>query len=160
MEQSLKKLQRMVDRYLWKSLENILSCSSCPWQCCNWRRLAIDFNIVFVIDITVDVTIGSHPSSLTTSRIDIELPKGCTTFCNLNLSSPPFSNATHSSSSLSLLLSTCIIDRSLALRYASVAIGTDPGRGSTVSIMISLPPGFILSTRLLMIFFASAFGQS
>ena len=148
-----------VDCNLWSLSGSIPLCRSCPWQCCNWRHLAVDFEIVFTNDIAVDVNNGPHRVSdyfqnrhRTPERLHYILqPQPLV---------PPFNDATHSSSSLSLLLYTYIINKSLALKYASLTTGTDPGRRSTVYIMISLPSGFILSTTLLMIFFASVVGQS
>ena len=49
-----------VDRNLWDNVRCIPSYSSCPWQCCNWRHLAVDCNINLAIGIAVDVSIGPH----------------------------------------------------------------------------------------------------
>ena len=96
-----------------------------------------------------------------TSKTDMALPNPWMTPTNCNFGSVTASRSFQSSKSLSLLLKACNIVKSLTRTMRSTETGTDPGIGSTVSMINSRD--FILSiaaTMLLRIFAASLSGQS
>ena len=99
--------------------------------------------------------------STANSITDIALPNGLTTRTNCNFGSAIASRSFQSSKSLSLLLKACIMVISLARKMRSSETGTDPGIGSTVSMMSSREVGFsIAATMFLRTLVASPSGQS